>query len=641
MPPKATHKAPGSQRGGNDYPLVGETLGHWRLTEGIGRGGMGEVYAAEYDYLHILTLRYRPEDRPKLRRELEQLSRSELAQLASETFGAPLPPDARFAIKVSSSRPGTAGHRRFLQEASLAKRLGGHPYVVTVHAINNAGDDGNEGMLIDSGKHRDLAFMVMDEATCAYDHTKLSIPQAVHIIRAIATALDHAHKHGVVHRDLKPENFLGTIAHPLLTDFGIAKEVEHTLGLTRTGQVIGTLDYMSPEQATDAKSVDHRSDIYSLGVVLYEFATGGHLPYVHLAEREACLAAIRSSTNAGKWPRDHIPDFPRDLERIILKAIAHDADDRYQSMSELILDLDKYSRGEWISPWGRIGFKRYLHFMRERHPKFVWGVPLTLAALFFIWIASMLPTWLDDDWRTYQQRLDRLDGIVTSIERHGSHQQLSPEQREIYDDMRVHMASSDRRRYRQHQERLEALLERLSRGRYLATDFTHAGSADNDQQQLRWAAGVSDSADWTVSDNGLLFHGNTLLTFRPYGEGLIYTWVTISAREGFTMTITERNDQRHRTVIRIRNEHLEATLQKDETAPRVLFRHPIMHGQTLNLALEVSDRSIRTWLLGQQRQFDIAGLRSDAPAQMILDIPPGTILRQLQIWPIPPSEPEH
>ena len=167
-------------------------------------------------------------------------------------IGSPLPPDARFAVKVCSARAGTAGHRRFIQEAELAKRLGDHPYVVTVHAIHE-GQDGSSTLPIDGGKHRDVPFMVMDLAKREYDHTKLNISQAVHVIRCIATALDHAHEHGVVHRDLKPENFLGSINSPLLTDFGIAKEVDHTLGLTRTGQIIGTLDYMSPEQATDAK----------------------------------------------------------------------------------------------------------------------------------------------------------------------------------------------------------------------------------------------------------------------------------------------------------------------------------------------------------------------------------------------------
>ena len=111
-------------------------------------------------------------------------------------------------------------------------------------------------------------------------------------MRCIASALDYAHQCGVIHRDLKPENILGDVHNPQLTDFGIAKEIDHSLGLTRTGQIIGTLDYMSPEQATDAKNVDQSSDIYSLGVVLYEFATGGHLPYIHLAERETLLGGF-------------------------------------------------------------------------------------------------------------------------------------------------------------------------------------------------------------------------------------------------------------------------------------------------------------------------------------------------------------
>ena len=218
-------------------------------------------------------------------------------------LGKSLPPDARFAIKVCSARSGTAGHRRFIQEAELAQRLGDHPYIVTVHAIQ-AGSGTETAMLsrdvrhlnlpVERGPHADVAFMVMDLAVRDYSHDRMSIRSAVHVVRCIALALDHAHQAGVVHRDLKPENILGSKHHPLLTDFGIAKELDQSLGLTRTGQIIGTLDYMSPEQATDAKNVDHRSDIYSLGVVLYEFATGGHLPYIHLAEREAALGAIRS-----------------------------------------------------------------------------------------------------------------------------------------------------------------------------------------------------------------------------------------------------------------------------------------------------------------------------------------------------------
>lgn len=635
MPPKPTAK-PIPKRSSGDYPMTGETLGLWRLVKGIGRGGMGEVYEAEYDYLHVLTLKYPAEDRPRLRKELANLSRAELARLASEMIGSPLPPDSRFAVKVCGARAGTAGHRRFIQEAEMAKRLGDHPYVVSVHAIH-AGQDGSSTLPIDGGKHRDVPFMVMDLASREYDHTRLTIAQAVHIIRAIATALDHAHEHGVVHRDLKPENFLGSIEHPLLTDFGIAKEVDHTLGLTRTGQIIGTLDYMSPEQATDAKSVDLRSDIYSLGVVLYEFATGGHLPYVHLAEREACLAAIRSSTNNGKWPRDHVEDFPRSLERIILKAIAHNPDDRYQSMSEFILDLDKFTRGEWISPLGRIRLKRYAYFLRERHPKLVYGIPAGLVLIFLLWLAMMLPTWLDKKRHEYEDRLARLNAKVEAIEgRQPGHQQLSAEQRQAYESMRRELANPDNQHYHLQRQRLDELLARLHRSRFLSVDLTHSQSA-NDVEQLRWAARVGDAPDWTLSENGLLIHGPTVMTLGPYGDGLVYTYVKVTPQDGLRVTITEHSDARHRSVLRIDGNQLVVTLQQDELAPRELWRSRVNPRKDVIFALEVSSTSLRAWLPQQNQPITIPGLREGAAAQVVLNLPQGSLLKELQVWPEGPQ----
>ena len=187
------------------YPLVGETISMWRLTEGIGRGGMGEVYAAEYDFEHLFAIHF-PNGGETVRDEISRLPRAEQARLAGRILGLQLPADQQFAIKICNARSNTAGYRRFLQEAQVAHRLGDHPYIITVHWIN--GDDGPDGVMqklaLDRSKHRDLAFMVMDLEKCTFDRNRLTLGESVHIVRCIATALDHAHSQGVIHRDLKP-----------------------------------------------------------------------------------------------------------------------------------------------------------------------------------------------------------------------------------------------------------------------------------------------------------------------------------------------------------------------------------------------------------------------------------------------------
>ena len=619
--------------------MVNETLGLWRLVKGIGRGGMGEVYAAEYDYLHLLTLRYPPEERGLIKAELAELPRHEQARLAGEMLGTQLPADAEFAIKICSAREGTAGYRRFLQEAELAQRLGVHPHIVTVHAINGVeGASGGTGkydhLQLDTGKHRNLAYMVMDLAACDYEHNKLKIPEAVHVVRCIATALDHAHRCGIVHRDLKPENLLGSIQHPLLTDFGIAKELDQSLGLTRTGQIIGTLDYMSPEQATDAKNVDHRSDIYSLGVVLYEMTTKGQLPYIHLAKREAALAAIRSEKSEPKWPRQHLPEYPRGLEYIVLKAMAHRQEERYQQMSELLSDLDRWQRGEWINPIGHLTLRRYWRYLVNRHPKALLAVGATVAVIGAIWLLLVLKESFDTVRRSLDDSLASFETAVVNVE-NGLEQQLDSS--DLIEDLQ--------RDFNQHGEaypeltsKWHSLLDRLNRSRWLRGTFSAEVKgevqAHEGQRQLRLA--TQQQLDVTATLDGLRFLRQHDLTFaHGYGSGTVYCNILIDLPDGpFGWTITDEA-KRHQTVLRYEAGRLTLAHIKDERPPEYLFSEPMGRPIKLDAAIEVSDQGLIFYLpkmRGLQR-IETPMLRQGSPASISATIPAGAVLKYIEIRP--------
>jgi serine/threonine protein kinase len=141
--------------------------------------------------------------------------------------------------------------------------------------------------------------------------------------------LDHAHEQGMLHRDIKPVNMLLENNWLLLADFGLAKIVEGTVALTGSGVIMGTPAYMSPEQA-EGKTVDHRTDIYSLGVVLYEMATG-RVPY----EGETPLGVVIKVIHEPlPLPRDINPDLPENVERVILKALAKDPTERFERAGE-------------------------------------------------------------------------------------------------------------------------------------------------------------------------------------------------------------------------------------------------------------------------------------------------------------------
>ncbi len=171
----------------------------------------------------------------------------------------------------------------------------------------------------------------------------------------IADALEHSHELGIVHRDVKPSNLLvDTAGKVWITDFGLAR-CRNSDQLTASGAVLGTLRYMSPEQASGCEAIDHRTDIYSLGVTLYELLTG-RCPY-DAADRVAFLAEL--TNGEPQRIRRLAPKVPIDLETIVHKAMDSDPKARYSSAKAMADDLRRFVRGDLIlarrpTVWERI-----------------------------------------------------------------------------------------------------------------------------------------------------------------------------------------------------------------------------------------------------------------------------------------------
>ena len=214
------------------------------------------------------------------------------------------------------------GAERFLNEISVTAHLQ-HPHILTLH---------------DSGEADGLVFYVMpyvggeslrDKLT---REKQLGIDEAIEITKAVASALDYAHRHGVIHRDIKPENILLHDGQALVADFGIALAVSNAGGarVTQTGLSLGTPQYMSPEQAA-GEAVDHRSDLFSLGSVLYALCTG-RPPF----RADTTLAVLRRVEEDRTRPiREINPEIPEWLAAIIQRLHAKQPADRFQSAAEV------------------------------------------------------------------------------------------------------------------------------------------------------------------------------------------------------------------------------------------------------------------------------------------------------------------
>jgi hypothetical protein len=244
-------------------------------------------------------------------------------------------------------------HRQYTQDLAFRERFKGemkmasaidHPNVVSVFEAGEAGGEMFISMALVPGKN--LAEIIKKQG-------RLTPERATRLVSQVASALDAAHDRGIVHRDVKPGNVLidERVDHAYLTDFGIAKSLEATKANTMTGQAVGAMRYISPEQAKN-DPVDERSDVYSLGCVLYEALTGD-LVFGEGSDASILLAKVNGDIDL---PTHAVSSLDPGFDDVVAKALSLDPDERFQSAGELASAAGAVSRGEDVTRFlGTVG----------------------------------------------------------------------------------------------------------------------------------------------------------------------------------------------------------------------------------------------------------------------------------------------
>ncbi len=255
----------------------------------------------------------------------------------------------------------------FLREARATAVLK-HPNIVQVHGIDQ---DGDQPGIVSQFIEGQTLFQLLQEQ-------RPSFAESARILSIVADAVHHAHEAGVIHRDLKPSNILIDLENqPHVSDFGLAKWSGDQSLLTNPGVVLGTPAYMSPEQARgDSHLVDRRSDVYSLGVLLYELLTGKP-PF----EGNSTLLLHQIQSQDPRAPRSHDRSIPLDLETICLKCLAKSPAERYSTAQELTEDLQRFLASEPIIARSISATERCVRWTR-RNPTLATLVVVTILSTF-------------------------------------------------------------------------------------------------------------------------------------------------------------------------------------------------------------------------------------------------------------------
>jgi serine/threonine protein kinase/tetratricopeptide (TPR) repeat protein len=317
--------------GGSYVPAfgVGTTVGSRFVIEGLlGEGGMGRVYKA-YD------------------RELDRY-------VALKVLQPELARDPQII-------------QRFKHELLLASRIS-HKNILRIHDLSDASGLKFISMAFVEGQ--DLHHLLEKEGLLPPD-------RALKIARQLCEALAAAHAEGVVHRDFKPQNVLVAANDQVyVSDFGLATSIETAkLGMTRTGAFVGTPRYMSPEQVEGGK-VDHRSDLYSLGLVIYELVTGD-LPFTGESTWQLMYQRVKEKPKDPKTVRPELPDW---ISRIVLHCLERDPQNRYQSASEILADIDA-NRSPTIAAGTLL----------KRNPALKWGIVSAASAALLVGAFFAIP----------------------------------------------------------------------------------------------------------------------------------------------------------------------------------------------------------------------------------------------------------